>query len=458
MSDTTSTHRPLGKPEHFELLVLGVDKWNQKRREVAFTPDLRGYDVNTGLTKRWELREFESVDLTRVDMKDALLQGASFQRCILDEADFRSADLTCSDLSYASIVGADFHGATLNNAKMANSKCIGTRFSYGALRCASLFEQRMFGPEYIRIDKEIASISDLLDALKELRRHEDQRPMLSSAHSHRTYYRGHSVESWTLTPTAMRRSDDKDDDFESRMLTELISDNPSEFADDSSLLSQLVKAREFGLPTRLLDISSDPLVALFFAVQNQKWDKHNGALHVFGVPLEIMKSFGSDAVAVVCAYARLSSRDQRMLIGEKGFTEVVSEITGDKSQKSRVIWRDVTDRIVNEITKEGRGFTDRIDLLDLFRVFVVLPKIDERRLRQQSGAFLLSAFHKSFELETVRANMPNVPMYNHYQLTIEAGAKPEIRKELEHLNITRESLLSSLEVSAESIRQRYGFE
>jgi len=440
-------------------LAEGVWSWNRRRRREPFTPDLRGFDIDRELRKEQDLQEFDGVELTGVDMRGAKLQGASLQRCILDKSDFRSADLTGSDLTYTSIVGANFDGAILNDAEMAYAKCMRTRFSYGRLRDAILFEEpdRTVAPEFVIYRKTITTVARLLSALHYLHKRPTRRGDPTIIGPPRMFYRGHGVHSWDLIPSVFRPTEKNLRDIESEMLTEFISKNPNEFVADVSLLSLLVKAREYGLPTRLLDISSDPLVALFFAVEDKKYDRCDGALHVFAVPQWIVKPFNSDSIAVICAYARLGEDDQRMLVGEDGFTTRIDEDHDMVSGDTNFRWSDVMDRLVGEITKEGRGFSDRIDPFDLFRVFVVTPKVDDQRLRQQSGAFLLSASHKSFELESVQENTPYVPLYDHYKLTINAEAKPNIREELERLNITRESLLSSLEVSAEAIRKRHGF-
>ena len=460
MSDTTSANQPQGNHQHLRLLARGALDWNQERHRDPFTPDLRGFDINNELRKVQDLQDFDGVDLTGVDMRGAMLQGASLQRCILDGSDFRSADLTGSDLTYASIVGANFDGAILKDAKLAHAKCMRTSFSYGLLRDANLFEELgpIFAPETESISNEITEVRGLLVELENLHERIMNRYRDEFVVPPRIFYRGHAVHTWELTPTVLRMHASDRADAESQMLTEFISNNPNEFMGDMSLLSQLVKAREFGLPTRLLDVSSDPLVALFFAVANDKHDQCDASLHLFGVPHWMMRPFNSDSVAVICAYSRLRSTDQRLLVGDTGPIILVDKYSDLASGHTRLRWGEVMDRIVGEITKEGRGFSDRIDPFDLFRVFVVVPKIDERRLRTQSGAFLLSAFHESFEPERVLETMPNVPMYDHFELTIKAAAKPGIRDELERLNITRESLLSSLEVSAEEIRKRYGFE
>jgi FRG domain-containing protein len=52
---------------------------------------------------------------------------------------------------------------------------------------------------------------------------------------------------------------------EKRAVRDLISVRPHEFASDSTMFDRLVRMQHFGLPTRLLDVSLNALVALYFA-------------------------------------------------------------------------------------------------------------------------------------------------------------------------------------------------
>lgn len=106
------------------------------------------------------------------------------------------------------------------------------------------------------LTQEIRSINDLLSEIKSI----------ITTTNHRLLFRGHSNESWDLLPSVKRKCTD----IEERYLTnEFKVKAPSRYShcppvDDYS--SWLALMQHFGLPTRLLDWSYSPLVALYFAV------------------------------------------------------------------------------------------------------------------------------------------------------------------------------------------------
>ena len=85
----------------------------------------------------------------------------------------------------------------------------------------------------------------------------------------------------------------------------------------------------------------------------------------------------------------------------------------------------------------------------MFRIFVVQPRLLFPRVIAQSGAFLVSAYHKTFDIRCGPDDC-DVP-YNCYRLTVKAKSKRSIRKELQSLNISRETLFPELDEAAKAI-------
>ena len=108
-------------------------------------------------------------------------------------------------------------------------------------------------------------------------------------------------------------------------------------------------------------------------------------------------------------------------------------------------------RLYQMVQQEKPFFDERIDQRDLYKVFVVEPQQSSERIRAQSGAFLLSAFHERFERPEIESHNPRIPVYGHCLVTIPGKKKSEISKELELLQITQETLYPGLDSSARAV-------
>ena len=448
--------------EALDALVQGRDSWLRYRSSRPGPIDLSVIDIGSAIRTRYDMGPEEDVYMPGFDMSNVNLTKATLRRCILDSSNFRDANLTLADLTNSSIVDADFDGATLDETFMYLAKCYRARFPYGALRDANLFMRPDSHTTPLDDDPSMGEITSLTDLISYLPTWEPRMHMREPrALRARQFYRGHDVYTWELKPSVMRP--DSIGNAESEVLTEFIQRNPDLLSDNESILSQTVRAREYGLPTRLLDITSNPLVATFFAVDDARHEDEDGALHVFGLPPSMVKSFNSDTVALICAYARLSLRDQRMLTGVYDQTSKDADYHRLDPKVDQVLgtynfrWNETMDRLLGEVMKNRHYFSNRIDPFDFFKVFAVTPRSEPRRLREQSGAFLLSGFHQRFERNAVLKAKANTPIYEHRVVRVPASAKSRIRGELARLNISKETMLSSPEVSAEAIRKSHGF-
>ena len=115
----------MANPEHLEILMEGVEQWNEWRKEH---PDVRP-----------DLREayLDGADLRGADLSTANLFVAHLAGADLREADLRDADLTGADLSRATLL-ADLRGARLTAANLRGTDVTGALFGYTSFENSDL--------------------------------------------------------------------------------------------------------------------------------------------------------------------------------------------------------------------------------------------------------------------------------------------------------------------------------
>lgn len=120
---------------------------------------------------------------------------------------------------------------------------------------------------------------------------------------HMRFFRGHTSCEYNLNPTIFRTENNHLVDKEDIIINELSAIYPELFDKCNSTLEKLVIAQHYGIPTRLLDITSNPLVALYFACQKEKRTKKkeiigNAIVYIFDIPKQdIRYSNDNDVVS-----------------------------------------------------------------------------------------------------------------------------------------------------------------
>ena len=394
-------------------------------------------------------------DFTGATFARAILQRTNFDRANLKNTNLTMADLTGARLSQADLCGARLLSTQMKNADLRNANLSGIVAPDTQLWTAILYRNEcepLNGPTDMCAS--IDSVAQLLEVCRQLTEYNHTATKDMGATQTRTLYlRGHEVSNWELTPSVIRCPKKGEIDVrgkEGEMLTDLMSRRPEEFIQMNSALSQWVLAQHHRLKTRLLDITRNPLVALFFACDGERYQAEDGALHVFAVPTQLVKPFSSDSITVVANFAKLPPAEQDVLLGRY--------LDGGNAEEKFVTYSTALVRLYHHIGSEKPNFKERIDPRDFYRVFIAQPERSVERLRAQSGAFLVSAFHNRFEPKEIRRVNPGVPLYEHYKFTVPSGSKKSIIRELALLNLTRETLFPGLDEATQAVMRDHGTE
>lgn len=114
--------------------------------------------------------------------------------------------------------------------------------------------------------------------------------------NHTRFYRGQGDVTWELESSIFRSSNKKIKENEVRIINEIKAEYPEVFGKCLNSFEYLVNAQHFDIPTRLLDITTNPLVALYFACSRESYIKGNAAVYVFDVPNKIIKYYDDNEV------------------------------------------------------------------------------------------------------------------------------------------------------------------
>lgn len=127
-----------------------------------------------------------------------------------------------------------------------------------------------------------------------------------------TFYRGHADKDWKLIPSILRTR--KGPRVEDQLFREMVAHEPQSFSECRSALDHLVQMQHYGLPTRLLDVTMNPLVALYFACEETTPHPADGAVYHVAVPWHKVKHYDSDTVSVLANLAKCASEDLHICV------------------------------------------------------------------------------------------------------------------------------------------------
>ena len=279
--------------------------------------------------------------------------------------------------------------------------------------------------------------------------------VLSSLENREVFYRGHSnAKRYFLQPSLFRQYKNRGLIYlnsERNSFMDLLTTEPKEFGNESRCFDILTHMQHYSFPTRLLDISSNPLAALYFSCEIKKDDKGNeididGEVVLFSIKKSEIKYFDSDSVSCLTNLAKLTENQKSDLID---FIDKVTVATPDKDElNSNDCEENSTySRYIHFIRQEKPYFEPKGKIADLKKVICVKGRLTQDRIIAQAGSFLL------FGLDSKLPEEGN-DIFKIDRIKIKSSAKKDLLNELDLLKVNLRTIYPSLENTSKYLKEK----
>ena len=244
--------------------------------------------------------------------------------------------------------------------------------------------------------------------------------------------------------------------YEAELINDFYNMSPSDFSGCKSDFEMIAKMQHYGLPTRFVDFTTNPLVAAWFACQPQTNDKYScdGLIYIAYNNIKMSKKL----IDIIC---KMALEDDRAMFPSK-FYQILDE-------------------------HERKFYLDNVSS-GFFSPFITPPYISKRQINQQSvfGVCVnrikrvnhrsnitedivpenwlkaLTLLNKEFDLEDFLSvkneleDFQGVEGGTHYiKIEIDKNSKEEILSELAFRGITKEFIYPDLNNIAERIKSEF---
>lgn len=257
---------------------------------------------------------------------------------------------------------------------------------------------------------------------------------LSLADDEELFYRGLSSNRYTdnISPTCLRG---QQQDLEYDSYHEIMLEYPEEFKKGEHL-SNLVKMQHFGGRTRLVDLSTNPLISLFFAAEQHP--NEDGMVMCFTVKKSEILHHTSDKALMLACLPLFKDAEKKEIA--EFCRQHSGEITDEAIKHNRTMRR-----FLHEIRSEFPAFETCIIGEDLLKTYCVKAYKDNIRMKKQGGLFLICGLDDS-----KRRSWNDKAV----SITIDGNSKSKILSELRKFDISNSTVYPDFERRAMQIARK----
>ncbi len=253
--------------------------------------------------------------------------------------------------------------------------------------------------------------------------------------SEELFFRGHSNPNYLLLPSIMRNESTKANEY--KMYQELLINCPDSFVKCQTHLEKLVEMQHYGLPTRLLDITRNLLVSLFFACESSP--ETYGEIVLISAKESDIKYPQSDTASVLASLPLFPQNKQ------KEFYDWATD-----SSITRDDFNHLAIRLLQEVRFEKPAFQPEIEKETLIGNYIIHTLKNNKRIIKQDGAFIICGLGDTVHsLEKFRYR------YRGKKIVVLISDKKKILEQLVRYSINRAALFPEIECVSEYIKKKY---